>query len=555
MSDTVIKEFLVSLGFKTDAASQQKFNDGLDFAQAKAVALGEAMYDLAKQVGEAMVSMVEDFDKLYWQTERLNSSATDIKAFGYAMSQLGGSAEGAGAMLERLAEFAKSSPGAQGFLRRLGVSPEDMGNAVAMAKDLEKTFQSMPYYRAKVFGQVLGIDPIQLQAMIRDQGQFEDQYSDMAKRLGIDLDEVTGKTNEFATRLREMKMEAGLAFDVALYKGLDWLLPKLEAVSRWIEEITSGKKLSGIGGQLQLLVKDIMALLNALGELASSSYMENFRTKFLNAIDNVINALTNVIKLINDVLSGNWRAAWQDAKNIGSGVAGAITNGVEGVLGLDDNWNYVGNKPRKNGGGRGGAANDDYYSGPGGATADSGTSKAKRAEDYFKRIGFSGAAAKGITAALWSESGLNEHRYNEAGSGAYGLGQWLTKSRVRAFEAMFHRSIYGSTFEQQLAFVAHELRQDHSSLHRRIKGSGSAMDVAAMFIDEFERPGAAGARGDKRRAAHYLGMSARGSGGSINQQTNIHVHGHDSKQIANDVAGHQDAVNQRLATNATTYAY
>lgn len=562
MADGVIKQFLVGLGFTIDPKSEKKFNEGIDFATAKAVALGEAMYDAAKQVTDAVVSMAQDMDQLYWKTQRLNSSAADIKAYGYAMSQLGSSTQGAQAMLEGLAEFAKSSPGAQGFLRRLGVSPEDMGDAVAMARDLERTFQSMPYFRAKAFASVLGIDPIQLQAMMRDQGQFEDQYKQFAQNLGIDLDEVAGKANEFSTRLREMKAEAGLAFDVALYKGLEWLLPKLEALSRWVQDIVSGKKLSGVGGEFQKLIGNIRDLLNALGELAGTPYMQNFAQKMESAVNHMIKSLTGLVKLITDVLNGNWSAAWNDVKSIGSNVSGILDNLTDGVVG------YGSDKYRRNGTDpvgdpnnltpdwmRGGA-NDNGRRGytPGGQTADSNTPKSRQAERLLMASGFSAPAAKGIASVLWAESGLNERRWNESGSGAFGLAQWLTKSRVAEFARKFGHSIYQSTFAEQIQFVAHEMNTTHKAVGDRIKGMRDAMQIAAVVIDQFEAPGP-GARGDLRRAGQYLGVSGAGRNVAINQKTDIHVHGAGAHDVANDIAGHQDSVNQRLVSNASVYAF
>jgi len=564
MADNVIKEFLVGLGFKVDPKSEKKFNEGLEFATAKAVALGEAMYDVAKQVTAAVVSMAQDMDQLYWKTQRLNSSAADIKSFGYAMSQLGGSTQGAQAMLENLAEFAKSSPGAQGFLRRLGVSPEDMGDAVAMARDLERTFQSMPYFRAKAFASVLGIDLIQLQAMLRDQGQFEDQYKQFAQNLGIDLDAVAGKANEFSTRLREMKAEAGLAFDVALYKGMEWLLPKLEALSRWVQDIVSGKKLSGVGGEFQKIVKDVMSLLDALGQLAATPYMQNFADKMLSALGHVIKGLTGLVKLVTDVLNGNWAAAWSDAKNVAYEASGALDNTADALVGYgSDRYRRNGTDPIGDPNNltpdwmRGGA-NDNGGRGyvPGGQTADSNTPRSRRAEQLLMASGFSAPAAKGIAAALWAESGLNERRWNGEGSGAYGLAQWLTKSRVAEFARKFGHSIYQSTFAEQIQFVAHELRTTHSAVGDRIKRMRDAMQVAAVVIDQFEAPGPAGARGDLRRAGQYLGVSGAGRGGlAINQKTDIHVHGAGAHDVANDIAGHQDSVNQRLVSNASVYAF
>lgn len=540
MADSVIKSFLVGLGFKIDDNSQQKFDAAITGATAKGVALGEAMYETAKQVGEAIISMARDFDQLYWQTERLNSSAGDIKAFGYAMSQLGGSAQGAQAMLENLAEFAKSSPGAQGFLRRLGVAPEDMGNAVAMAKDLEKTFSAMPYYRAKVFGQVLGIDPIQLQAMLRDQGQYEDQYKQFAQKLGIDLDDVSGKANDFTTKLREMKAEAGLAFDVALYKGLEWLLPKLEAVSRWVQDILSGKKLSGVGGEFQKIVTDVMALLHALGELAGTPYMQNFADKMLSALDHVIRGFTSLIKLVTDVLNGNWRAAYADAKSIVWQGSGMLDNIADAVMGRGSDRYRQTNAFD-------GASNDNQRSGPGG---------------YF-----GGASAGG---GGGGRGGSRADRNNNPGNitdGSFARSQPGYAGSDGRF-AIFASPEAGRAAQEKL--LSNYIVRGRNTIASIIaKYAPASENNVAAYVGHIERLLGIGRNvrlnlGDVHRLAgamaihegyHGLGVS-RGRGGvAIHQKTDIHVHGHDSKQIAHDVAGHQVAVNERLTSNAATYAY
>ena len=331
-----------------------------------------------------------------------------------------------------------------------------------------------------------------------------------------------------------------------------------------MQDIVSGKKLSGVGGEFQKLVKEVMALLDALGQLAGTPYMQNFADKMLSALGHVIQGLTGLVKLVTDVLNGNWAAAWADAKNIGYAASGVLDDTADALVGYgSDRYRRNGTDPVGDPNNltpdwmRGGA-NDNGGRGyvPGGRTADSNTPKAQQAERLLMASGFSATAAKGITAVLWAESGLNERRWNGEGSGAYGLAQWLTKSRVAEFARKFGHSIHQSTFAEQIQFVAHELRTTHAAVGDRIKGMRDAMQIAAVVIDQFEAPGPAGARGDLRRAGQYLGVSGAGrSGVAINQKTDIHVHGAGAHDVANDVAGHQDSVNDRLVSNASVFAY
>ncbi|WP_298165125.1 hypothetical protein [Novosphingobium sp.] len=245
MADNVIKEFLVGLGFKVDAKGEKQFSQSIDVATAKAVALGEALYDAAKAVAESVVKMAADFDQLYWKTQRLGSSAIDIRAFSYAMSQLGGSSQGAASALESIAEFTRSSPGATDFLLQWGVLPEHIGNAEKALQDLAKTFQRMPYWQAKSIASVIGVDPLTLQAMKRDNGEFEKWYRGMAarlgKRFGVDLNDTAEGANSAQTKLRELKAELGLLVEVFLIKALPAINQFLGKFIEFLENLDLAK--------------------------------------------------------------------------------------------------------------------------------------------------------------------------------------------------------------------------------------------------------------------------------------------------------------------------
>jgi hypothetical protein len=81
--------------------------------------------------------------------------------------------------------------------------------------------------------------------------------------------------------------------------------------------------------------------------------------------------------------------------------------------------------------------------------------------DQFIKLGWTPEQAAGITANLVHESTLNpaaEGDKNKAGVyQAYGLAQWHP-DRQKDFSDKYGKSIKGSTVEEQVAFVNHELR-------------------------------------------------------------------------------------------------
>ncbi|ELY2859488.1 hypothetical protein SMC83_001931 [Cronobacter sakazakii] len=254
MNAETIKDFLVSLGFQIDDAGARKFDSVVLGATLNVVKLGTAVEATALSVVAFTAKIASGLDKLYWSSQRTGATVAGIQAIGYAASQVGSSAEAARGSLESLARFMRNSPGAEGFLNRLGVQTRDAsGNMRDMASiftGVGQRLSQMPYYRANQYAQMLGIDENTLLAMRRGMGQFSTQYSQMAKAIGFNADQAAVSSNKFMTSLRSFGQMAGMARDKIgsnLAEGLSGSIdtlrkqivdnfPKIEGV------ITSGVK-------------------------------------------------------------------------------------------------------------------------------------------------------------------------------------------------------------------------------------------------------------------------------------------------------------------------
>ena len=174
MSNTPLESFLISLGFNVDEASRRRFNQGMENA-------GKLFNDLSKKaagtglvVAAFMDRMSRKLDELYFASKRIGASAGNVRAFGYAVSQLGGDAGDAQNSLEAVARLLRNAPGSEGLLdsilKSVGASTRENGKLRDMAdifKDLSKAFQGMEYYKANAFAEALGIDERTLQAIAR----------------------------------------------------------------------------------------------------------------------------------------------------------------------------------------------------------------------------------------------------------------------------------------------------------------------------------------------------------------------------------------------------
>ena len=240
MNAETLKDFLISLGFNVDEAGARKFDAVVAGTTLKAIELGVKVEAAALSVVAFTAKIASGLDDLYWASQRTGATVEGIKQIGYAVSQVGGSVDGARGSLENLARFMRNNPGAEGFLNRLGVQTRDAsGNMRDMATiftGVGQRLSSMPYYRANQYAQMLGLDENTLMAMRRGIGQFSGEYTAMAKAIGYNADVAAVSSNKFMTSLRSFGLMAGMARDKIGSSLADGLAGSLDRLRRQILE-------------------------------------------------------------------------------------------------------------------------------------------------------------------------------------------------------------------------------------------------------------------------------------------------------------------------------
>lgn len=234
----VIRDFMVALGFKTDNSGLGKMQDAMNGVELKAVALKGALLSLATGAVIAVRQTASELDKLYFSSQRIGASVTNINAYGNAIAQMGGSAEGAVGSLESLAEKMRNSPGYEGMINSLGVQTKDANGAmrdrVEVMKDLSGVLSTMPAHQANAYANSLGIDQNTLLAM-RD-GKFisnMDKYQKIQKELGMN-DDLAKSGNEFMSEYRDLTMMTKTGFQVIVMQAGKALIPILKLLNTLI---------------------------------------------------------------------------------------------------------------------------------------------------------------------------------------------------------------------------------------------------------------------------------------------------------------------------------
>ncbi|MEZ6465671.1 lytic transglycosylase domain-containing protein [Klebsiella pneumoniae] len=310
MNAETLKDFLISLGFKVDEAGARKFDAVVAGTTLKAIELGVKVEAAALSVVAFTAKIASGLGDLYEASQRTGATVEGIKQIGYAVSQVGGSVDGARGSLENLARFMRNNPGAEGFLNRLGVQTRDAsGNVRDMATiftGVGQRLSSMPYYRANQYAQMLGLDENTLMAMRRGIGQFSGEYTAMAKAIGYNADVAAVSSNKFMTSLRSFGLMAGMARDKIGSSLADGLAGSLDRLRRQILENfpkIEGAITAGVKGVLwfgEIIGRVVYRLIQLTGDIIN--WWKSLGTETRQVIE-VFGALMIAWRLLNSAFA------------------------------------------------------------------------------------------------------------------------------------------------------------------------------------------------------------------------------------------------------------
>lgn len=262
-----IKDFLISLGFDIDQAGANKFEAVLKGVTANVLKVGAVVEGAALSIVGFTTQIANGLDKIYWASQRTGASVQGIKALGYAALQTGASAESAMSSLEGLAGFMRSNPGAEGFLNRLGVQTRDasgkMRDTAAIFTGVGQKLNNMPYYRAKQYAQMLGIDENTLMAMRRGMNGFTADYQSMLQKTGFNADKAAVQSNKFMTSMRGLTSLFGIMRDKIGSNLAGGLAGSLDSLRRGILD-----NFPKIEETLTRVIKGVIWLANAFTRMA-----------------------------------------------------------------------------------------------------------------------------------------------------------------------------------------------------------------------------------------------------------------------------------------------
>ncbi|WP_288074677.1 phage tail tip lysozyme [Pseudomonas sp.] len=538
MADSdVIKEFLVGLGFKVDQKGLKNFTGTIDGATKAVAGLVATIAGAALTVSAGVTAFASNLEGLYFASQRIGASATNLKSAEYAARDLGATAEQVRGSLEGMARFLRDNPGGEGFLQGIGVATRDangnLKDTTELMVGLGAKLRAMPWYQAKQYAGVLGIDDNTLRAILS--GEFGRKLDENRKKLANSgMDQATKDAHAFMEGIRR----TGLQFDAfavqveaALLKRLG---PDMHGLSEWFE-----KNGPIIAARLAEVAGDLVDMAKEAGPYIEQIF--DFFVRLDAATDGWSTKLIGVLFLLRALGAGSL------IRGI-AGLAGALTKvgvrGAAGALGVGGATVLAGAGAMLYSGELNVGEDDEVrrrraLEDAAAGEVNGGNDMARRLMGFFRSLGWSQAQAAGIVANLSAESGFNPEAVGDGGN-AYGVAQWHP-DRQRAFEKWSGKNIRQSTLEDQLRFVHYELTQGAEKRAGQLLKAAQNADQAGSIVSRYyERPAATDAEAARRGAAAV----------QIAQTTNINVHGSgDPHSTAKAVAGEQGRVVQDMTRN------
>jgi len=534
--ENILKEFLVSLGFKVDPASESRFKDSVKSATDSMKEFSVAVAAAATETLIGLNRMANNLGALHFQSQRVGASANNIKALQYAFQQVGGTAEDASSALETLATKFRESPGWEQKLNGMGIATRDStGKALDNAETLlalGKKLAAMKDYEALAQGRSMGLSDTQVLALKSAELQkyFQEQI-DLQEKTGNSWDKASEQAKEYDREMNKLKATFS-AFVASASGDLDeQLIPVLKFANEELGEFADW---------FHDLPQESQQALKVIAEVGAGLALIAANVKLISAAKGVLGALAGkAIPPVPPTAPTVPPAAAAGSSRL-LGFLGKLAGGVGLMLHSEDLNQGEDEFVRKQFEERKKKAKPAATPPAAPKSLPSKADAKSMAMAFFQNAGWSKEQSAGLVANLMAESKLNPGAVGDSGK-AFGIAQWHP-DRQANFAKWSGKDIRQSSLQDQLAFVVYELTKgSEQKAGNMLRMANSAQRAGEVVSRMYERPLMADQEAMKR------GTSAV----QISQSTQITVNGTETpRETAQAVAGAQNDVNANLVRNS-----
>lgn len=254
MSSEILREYLVSLGFKVNTSEQRRVDRLLGGMDKKVLGLGAKALGAATAVVGMVTVFSKQMERMFYSARYADTTVEKLQGIEYGARGVGIQAGKMTATVKNFAAAIRGQPGLQGMLESLGVEVKGRTKEDVMM-DFVKVLRGMPFYVAQQYAALFNMSPEDLFNMEQGADKMKElakQREQMNRDAGLDMAQVTDVTRQYMGMWREVVARSevfGQTLMIAALPAVQSILKVTDEVLKdWtdiVKKIGEGKETPG----------------------------------------------------------------------------------------------------------------------------------------------------------------------------------------------------------------------------------------------------------------------------------------------------------------------
>lgn len=235
MSQNILREYLVALGFRVDQRGSRQINGILTHLDKRTKFVAKGLLGVAAAATVMTHRVAKSMEKMFYASRYADTTVANLQAIEFGFRSIGMQAGQGTQALKGMTAAIRSNPGLIGLLNSLGIPVQGRDKAAVML-DLVAALKRMPFHVAERYASLFGIDPetlFNMQAGLDKLKQTAELRKQMAGEMGVDADKAAAAAVKYAQLWEEAKERAGLFKDALAIE----LLPVVQEIAGVSNEV------------------------------------------------------------------------------------------------------------------------------------------------------------------------------------------------------------------------------------------------------------------------------------------------------------------------------
>lgn len=271
MASTILREFLVSIGFDVKQAEFRDFQSKMNGVAAQFTELGKIAMATGAALAATITKTASEMERLYFTSERTGGSIKDLLSLKFAGNIFG--IENIAGAVENLSAALRANPGLAMFFQQLGIKETSSGtqNLINLVTQLQKLGPpgTIGYAIASQIAGTFGISENQLVMLEKFLPQIKDfvkQFQAALARSGVNIEKLGKDSFQFMQDVGKLVASTAI---LAMQFEQD-VLPAAEDIVHFLQKcvdfaIELNTETKGWSTELGAIAATLISIIGSLG--------------------------------------------------------------------------------------------------------------------------------------------------------------------------------------------------------------------------------------------------------------------------------------------------